>query len=272
VIAAPERLSLTLSGGFGLSCLRWGRPGNPDVLLLHGGGLSADDWREVAPHLADAGFRVTAPDLRGCGESDWDPEARYGVEDILVDVDELVAALELDSFDLIGHSLGAVSACVYAARRPGRVRRLVMEDGGPRDHGRPSSLDSPTIVFDSREHALAALAKSLPRGVPDWVPESRFRELDGGRLTWRSDIEGRVRWAAAGGEPLIPGLWPYVEMLRTPTLVVRGAESPLFPVESAERMVEVNPMIGLVTIAEAGHLVHCEQPAAFTAAVLAFIE
>jgi pimeloyl-ACP methyl ester carboxylesterase len=57
-------------------------------LLLHGGGLDATDWREVAPELAAAGYRVTAPDLRGCGESDWDPEARYGVEDSLADIDE----------------------------------------------------------------------------------------------------------------------------------------------------------------------------------------
>ena len=272
MIAAPERLSFTLSGGFGLSYLRWGSQDDPNVLLLHGGGLSAADWQLIGPALAAAGFRVTAPDLRGAGESDWDPEARYGVEDILGDLDELVEHLALDSFDLIGHSLGAVTACVYAARHPERVNRLVMEDGGPADRTKPSSLDNPTIVFDSRDHALAALARSLPRGVPDWVPESRFRELDGGRLTWRSDIEGRVRWAAAGGEPLIPGLWPYVEALESPTLVVRGAESPLFPHEVAERMTSLNAMIGLVTIPGAGHLVHCEQPAAFTAAVRAFIE
>ncbi len=111
----------------------------------------------------------------------------------------------------------------------------------------------------------------LPRGVPYWVPESRFRSLDDGRLTWRSDIAGRVRWSAEGGEPLIKGLWPYVEAIRSPTLVVRGAESPLFKIEYAERMVELNPMIRLVTISDAGHLVHCEQPAEFTEAVLEFL-
>ena len=76
-----------------------------------------------------------------------------------------------------------------------------------------------------------------------------------------------MRWSAAGGEPLIPGLWPYVEAMRCPTLVVRGAESPLFKVEYAERMTQINPMIRLVTIPDAGHLVHCEQPAAFLEAV-----
>ena len=157
--------------------------------------------------------------------------------------------------------------------RPGirsGVIACVMEDGGPADHTRPSSLESPTIVFESDEHALAALGKMLPRGVPAWVLDSRFSRLDDGRLTWRSDIAGRVRWSAAGGEPLIRGLWPYVEAIRSPTLVVRGRESPLFKREYAERMLEVNAMIRLVEIPDAGHLVHCEQPEAFAGAVLEF--
>jgi esterase len=263
--------ALELRDGLMLRYERLGEPGDPDLVLLHGGALDSSDWQEVAPVLAASGYRVTVPDQRGCGESDWDPEVRYGVEQGLSDLDELLDHLRVGSFVLVGHSLGAVAACVYAARDPERVRACVMEDGGPADHTRPSSLESPTIVFDSDEHALAALAKSLPRGVPDWVLASRFRRLDDGRLTWRSDIAGRVRWSAQGGEPLIKGLWPSVEAIASPTLVVRGAESPLFKVEYAERMTEVNPMITLVTIPAAGHLVHCEQPEAFTAAVLEFL-
>ena len=265
------RSTLELSDGLELSYLQLGEPGSPELLLLHGGGLSADDWCEVAPVFAAAGYRVTAPDLRGCGLSEWDPHVRYGVEDSLADLDELIAHLGLERFFLLGHSLGAVTACVYAARHPEQALACVMEDGGPADHTRPSSLESPTIVFDSDEHALAALGKSLPRGVPDWVLDSRFRRLDDGRLTWRSDIAGRVRWSAAGGEPLIMGLWPYVEAIRSPTLVVRGLESPLFKREYAERMVAVNAVIRLVELPDAGHLVHCDQPEAFTAAVLEFL-
>jgi pimeloyl-ACP methyl ester carboxylesterase len=259
-----NRSSFRLSGGLVLSYLRWGDPGAPELLLLHGGNLSADDWQEVAPALAAAGWRVTALDLRGCGESDWDPEARYGVEQTVADVEEL----GLESFVLVGHSLGAVAACVYAARHPEEVRACVMEDGGPANHTKPAALDNdPTVVFDSEQEALAA----LPPGLPRWVAETRFRRLEDGRVTWRSDLAGRVRWAKGGGEPLIPGLWPYVEALRCPTLVVRGAGSTLFTREVAERMTALNPMIRLVTIPDAGHLVHCVQPAAFTAAVLDFL-
>jgi len=267
-----DRRTFALEDGLEFSVAQWGAAEAPDLVLLHGGGLSADDWREVAPQLAAAGFHVTAPDLRGCGESDWDPEARYGVEQMLTDVDELLARLEIPRYILVGHSLGAVASCVQAARRPERVVACVLEDGGPANHTKPSALANPTIMFESEEHVRAALASSLPRGVPDWVIGSRFRRLDDGRLTWKSDIPGRVRWSAAGGEPLIAALWPYVEQIASPTLVIRGAESPLFLAEYAERMTRVNSHICLVTIPGAGHLVHCEQPVQFTAAVLEFLE
>jgi len=271
VTTAATRASFRLHDGLTISYLRWGDDGDPDVLLLHGGGLDATDWQIVAPALAATGRRVTAPDLRGSGESDRDPEARYGVDQADSDVDELVTHLGLDTFDLVGHSLGSVTACVYAARRPERVRRCVMEDGGPADHTRPAALQNATIVFDSMDDAVASLGRVFPRGMPDWVPASRFKELPDGRITWRSDIAGRVRWSAAGGEPLIPGLWPYVEALRVPTLVVRGGEGTLFPRENAERMCELNEHVSLITIEGAGHLVHCEKPAEFTSAVLEFL-
>ena len=92
---ASRRDSFVLSDGLSLSYLEWGDDAHAQLLLLHGGGLNATDWREVAPELAAAGFHVTAPDLRGCGESDWDPEVRYGVEQIVADVEELVRHLGL---------------------------------------------------------------------------------------------------------------------------------------------------------------------------------
>ena len=56
------------------------RPARPDLAAPPRRRPRRDRLAEVAPELAAAGYRVTAPDLRGCGESDWDPEARYGVE------------------------------------------------------------------------------------------------------------------------------------------------------------------------------------------------
>lgn len=225
----------------------------------------------MAPTLAEHRY-VVAFDARGCGESDWDPDRRYGIETLVADLEELRRELALERCELLGHSFGAVASCVYAARFPERVRKLVMVDAGPVERTVPVALaEPPPRSFSSRTEAAAALASSLPHGYPDWYLDARFETQPNGTLIWRGDLPGRLAWARAGGEPLIPGLWPYVEALRAPTLVLRGEESTLFPPENARRMVERNPRVTLIEVPGAGHLLHIEQPAAFLAAVLRFL-
>ena len=175
--------------------------------------------------------------------------------------------LGLRSFVLVGHSFGAVTACVYAAEHPTVVTSLVLVDGGPANHTRPGSLKNPPLTFATPAAAAAALTPSLPNGFPNWYLDARFRTLPDGTLTWRSDMAGRVEWSRAGGEPLIPGLWPHVEMLSMRTIVLHGASSPLFPRETAVRMTEVSPVIQLVEVEGAGHFVHIDRPDAVVAAV-----
>lgn len=265
-----ERASVELAGGQVLSYLTWGRAGAPELVLLHGGACAAADWREVAAALA-GDFHLTAPDLRGCGESPWDPELRYGVRQMVADVRELAALLGLGRYVLAGHSLGAVAAVLHAAEHPAELRAVVLEDGGPADRTSPPSLPATPLSFASGEEALAYLRPAARHRLPGWLVDTRFR-ADGDRLVWRADMEGRIRWADAGGEPLLPALWPHVERMAVPALLVRGAESSPFPREVAERMAASNPLIRLVEIPEAGHLVHYEQPDAFAAEVRAFLD
>jgi pimeloyl-ACP methyl ester carboxylesterase len=244
--------------GLELAVFEWGSRDAAPVVLLHGGGLSSAEWTELAPALA-RDHRVIAFDARGCGASDADPQHRYGAAMIAEDLDQVRAALELERFALVGHSFGAVTACLYAADRPDAVTAVVLLDGGPADHVRPASLADPPLSFATRGDAAAALRVLLPRGFPDWYLETRFDTHPDGTLTWRSDMIGRVQWSRNGGEPLIPGLWPYVEALRAPTLVLHGAESTLFPLENALRMSEVNHIVRVVDVPEAGHFVHLDR-------------
>ncbi|HET7566916.1 MAG TPA: alpha/beta hydrolase [Gaiellaceae bacterium] len=252
-------MRVRVDAGIELAVREWGDRGDPPVVLLHGGGLSCAEWTELAPELA-RDRRVVAFDARGCGASDADPERRYGAATIAADLETVRHALGLERFALVGHSLGAVAACVHAAEHPDAVSALVLLDGGPADRTRPRALEDPVLSFASREDAAATLARSSPHGFPDWYLDTRFETRPDGTLAWRGDFAGRVRWARDGGEPLIPGLWPYVEALRAPTLVLRGAESPLFARQDAVRMAEVNPRVRLVEIPGAGHFVHLDRP------------
>jgi pimeloyl-ACP methyl ester carboxylesterase len=244
----------------------WGRADAPSLVLLHGGGLSSAEWTDLVPRLS-VRRRVVAFDARGCGESDPDPELRYGAGTIADDLERVRRALRLERFTLAGHSFGAVAACVYAAEHPETVTGLVLIDGGPADHTRPSSLDHPPLSFASRPDAEAALGRLLPFGFPEWYLDTRFATRADGTLEWRCDMAGRVEWSRRGGEPLIPRLWPFVERLRAPTTVLHGGESPLFPRANAVRMTEVNPLVRMVDVPGAGHFVHLDRPDAVLAAL-----
>lgn len=233
----------------------WGSPNAPVLLLLHGGAVSSAEWTDLGPRFAET-HHVLAPDARA-----------FGVDEILAEIEEL----GLERFAIVGHSFGAIVGCVYAVRHPDRVTALVMVDAGPVERARPVFLDSLPLEFATREEAAAHLAKQLPRGFPDWYLDSRLDTHPDGTLTWRGDMTARVEWSRAGGEPLVPGLWPYVEALQVPTLVLHGAESPLFPLENAQRMAEVNPTVRVVDIPDAGHFVHIDQPDALLAAVREFL-
>ena len=107
-------------------------------MLLHGFPDSSWMWRKQIPVLAEAGFRVIAPDLRGYGQSDKPHPARdYRMQILVQDVVGIMDALGIDRADLVGHDWGAALAWSLAATLPGRVRRLVvMAVGHPRAFAR----------------------------------------------------------------------------------------------------------------------------------------
>ncbi len=101
-----------------------GGDGEP-VVLLHGWPDSARLWRHQVPQLADAGYRVIAPDLRGFGRSARPGDVRaYRVTESVADVVGVLDQLGVERCHLVGHDWGAALAWVFAALRADRLRTL----------------------------------------------------------------------------------------------------------------------------------------------------
>jgi epoxide hydrolase 4 len=97
----------------------------PLVVLLHGFPQFWYMWRFQIPALAEAGFRVVAPDMRGYNLSEKPRGVRnYRIELLARDVERLILACGEESAAVVGHDWGAVVAWATAMRHPGRVRRL----------------------------------------------------------------------------------------------------------------------------------------------------
>ncbi|MEN8173237.1 MAG: alpha/beta hydrolase [Chloroflexota bacterium] len=97
------------------------------VILLHGFPEFSHGWKAQIPHLAEAGFRVWAPDQRGYNLSDK-PEgiAAYNLDQLAADVIGLIDAAGVEDAYLVGHDWGAAVAWWVASKYPDRLAKLVI--------------------------------------------------------------------------------------------------------------------------------------------------
>jgi len=128
--ATPREQFIELRG-LRFHYLEWGDSAAPPLLMVHGGASSArGTWTLTAPSYANH-FHIIAPDHRGHGETDWDPDARYGLPEYVADLAALIDALRLPPFFVIAHSMGGFITLAYAAEHPESIRGLVLVDAAP---------------------------------------------------------------------------------------------------------------------------------------------
>jgi pimeloyl-ACP methyl ester carboxylesterase len=262
-----ERFTRPGLGGVALAAFHWGDPSHPPLVLLHGAGANSHWWDHLAPQLARA-FHVVALDFRGHGASDF-PEAlvagafRDDLEALLEHVGDPDAAL-------VGHSLGAHVALGHAAACPG-TRALVLLDPS---RGASASRKRATRLALSLRPSYASRAEAMrrfqflpaPARVDETlraaIAEHSVREEADGRFGFRFD----PRWF---GVPDRERADPH--RVAAPTLILRGAESPLLTAEGAAELAREIPNAELVEVPGAGHHLQLERPEACLAALEPFL-
>ena len=256
-----------------LHFLEWGKRDAGPLVLLHGAGTlaTAHVWDAFATAMQGT-HRVIAPDQRGFGSSDH--AHAYSFELMASDLEQFVERLELDAFSLVGHSMGGTVAAIYAERRPAGLRRLVLEDTVPPREGlRLEGQPGAPWEFADMYELFAAARQNGIRGTDDELRE-RFepavRRLDGGRVTFRADRAVLPAIRAQLAEP-DPAWFRDLAKIGVPTLVVRGATSGALSAEALAAAAAIIPDCRTVEVANAGHVVHDDNPADFLAAVRAFL-
>jgi pimeloyl-ACP methyl ester carboxylesterase len=248
----------------------------PPLIFLHGVTGHARTWDDEARALRTR-YRVFALDQRGHGDSDPAPDGDYTTGTLADDLDAFVQALGLARITLVGLSMGGRVALAYAGRHPHGVERLVVVDIGPEIAlaGRArvgAMMATAPERFASVDEAMALMRRANPRygdALLRHRAEHGLRATAGG-LTWKYDRE--LRDAVRQGRWRDPtDLWPLWAAIACPTLVVRGAESDILSKEIAGRMLAAQPRAQLVEIAEAGHTVPGDQPAAFLETLRSFL-
>lgn len=123
---APNDLKISVNGRQ-LHVIDWGGPGEP-IICLHGLTANGRSWDRIAERLSPE-YRVIAYDLPGRGDS-AKPDRGYGIPSHAGDIPDLMDRLGIDSAVIAGHSLGAAIGCYFAAHYGGRIKKLILIDGG----------------------------------------------------------------------------------------------------------------------------------------------
>jgi pimeloyl-ACP methyl ester carboxylesterase len=184
--------------GLRLCVLSWGPQDGPIVVCLHGMLDHAGSMAEVARRLARRGLRVIAPDLRGHGRSGHvGAGGSYHLVDFVADVDALARTLGPARFTLVGHSLGASIAALFAGVRPDRLAALVLVEAALPTEARGSDADRLATHLDylasPQVHAIYPDLVTAAERVRAVTPISPAQALAvAHRLT--EPCDGGVRW------------------------------------------------------------------------------
>ncbi|WP_067820314.1 alpha/beta fold hydrolase [Nocardia inohanensis] len=235
--------------------------GGVPILLLHGLMGSARTWDSHVAWIREFGHVYTF-DAAGHGRPAPD---ELTTEAFVADLAAATAEIS-EPMVVIGHSMGGLHGWMFTAAYPERVRALVVEDIAPDFRGRTAA-------------DWAAVISAWPQPFPSREAVLEFFGPVAGRYFLASFIEGPDGFRLHGDIPTFRDIseewgsrdfWAQWRSITVPALLIEG-EHTITPPGQMREMAAVHPDARHIVIADAGHLVHDDQPAAYRGEVAAFL-
>lgn len=271
--------------GLLLHVVEAGPANGPLLILLHGFPEFWWGWRRQITPLAEQGYRVVVPDMRGYNRSEAPRDvAAYALDTLVADVAALADSYGADRFRLVGHDWGGIVAWGTGARHPGRLERLVVMDAPHPDLWASQMLKHPTQALRSTYVAFFQLP---------WLPEAALgaRGFAGLRAavlgSARTDAfkPGEIdRYVEAWSRPgSLTAMLNYYRALRgrrapdqpsriaPPTLILWGEKDSVLEHHVARAALDLCEDGRLSIIPGATHWLHLEDPARVNAELVRFL-
>jgi len=256
----------------------------PILVLLHGFTGDTTTWEPILDEFSD--YRVVRVDLVGHGKSDSPPHLeRYSMSHAVEDLTALLHHLHIETFALLGYSMGARVALHLAIAMPERLWALVLESGSP---GIPDEAARGERRASDEQLAASIQHDGLEAFVDRWQDQALF----GSQASLPTDVRRAQRQQRLGQSPeglansllgMGTGTQDYLlgrmAGLRVPALFITGALDERYSLLAQQMLGALGPHredglpYGEVhTLGGAGHTVHLEQPATFAASVADFLK
>jgi pimeloyl-ACP methyl ester carboxylesterase len=248
------------------------------VICLHGLTRNSKDFEDIAPVIAGWGRRVIAPDVRGRGQSDRDPDPKnYQPKTYARDVLEMMAEFGIARAVFLGTSMGGLITMTIAAIRPKVIAAAILNDVGPAiaPEGIARILGYAGKPIDVRDWNDAADYVRRTNGVAfpkfgdeDWhkFAQRTFRQ---GKVGPELDYDPAIAVALQKPPPKLAGFIAGLLFRRLarkrPTLLIRGELSDIISADIAAKMQRMAPGLSRVDVPNVGHAPILTEPAAVDA-------
>lgn len=252
--------------------VEWGSEHAETVIAWHGLARTCRDMDDIAEHLSQR-YRVICPDTIGRGLSQWspDPVNEYCLAFYVKLAVSLADQIGLDRFHWLGTSMGgAIGTLAASDALRGRIRRLVINDNGPKlaDEaiarirayvGNPVAFDK---VSELEQYYRTVYKPYGWMSDAQWrrLAETSTRRLPDGRVTPHYDPAIAMQFTHHEDDY---GLWDAWDKLDLPVLCLRGESSDLLLAETADEMRTRGPRAVVIEIADCGHAPALNTPAQF---------
>ncbi len=243
--------------------------GDP-IIVLHGLFGMLDNWQTIAKKLAED-YMVYLIDLRDHGKSEHTDDFNYRL--LAQDIAEFLEAEWIHEAYVIGHSMGGKTALQLVKDHPDVVEKLIVVDIGIKSYkgGHEVILEAlSTVPIDtvvSRKEVEEHLSQYISEpGIRLFLMKNLSRNKEGG-YRWKMNLNLLVKHY----QEILAGI-TFDEVVETPTLFIRGGKSGYIVDEDIVELSSHFTDMQLVTVADAGHWVHAEQPNELLLAIRSFLE
>nr|WP_315195546.1 alpha/beta fold hydrolase [uncultured Flavobacterium sp.] len=241
------------------------------LLIIHGFLGMSDNWKSLGTQFAADGFQVHLLDLRNHGRSLHSDEFSYEI--MVQDVYDYCQANDLESIDVIGHSMGGKTAMLLATTYPNLVDKLIIADIGPKfyaPHHQDILAGLNAVDFSikpSRNEVEEIMKNYIPDfGTRQFLMKSLFWQ-EPGQLAFRFNLKVFNEKIDEIGKALASGL-----VFEKPVLFIRGGSSNYILDSDFDGIKDHFPSSGIVTIPNVGHWLHAENPIMFCKFVSDFLK
>ena len=271
----------TLPSGTHLRYYEAGPSDATPVVLLHGSGPGATGWSNFSGNIgviADAGYRVIAPDMPGWGDSDAVATTDMDHDATLV---ELLDALGIEKAALVGNSMGAHTAIRFATLHPERISHLVTMGAslgrgaaslfGPGD-GPSEGLKVLVKAYrDASPENMKALVEIMTYDKARFATPELTRARSEAALARPEHLHNYVEGLAHGAPIPIKVDRDKIPGIQTPTLLIHGKDDRVLHYEVSLWLLANIPNSRLVLLNRCGHWAMIEHADEFNRMVVDFL-